>query len=201
VPTTAFTTWSAAGDPGGGSCGRIDGTGERLRRHASDRRVRVLTNESNLGLAAALNKGLEAARAVWVARIDADDEAAPIGWPAGWRGLARAQQRTSSGDGLPSGQGGPQSSRRARTTPGCAAAKTWTYGSAAPTGGFGRQPPCAAGGVGERRLLRPEHDGRRPHRSTPAAVSISSSNVAPVDTYTSSNEAASSRSSWYDAQS
>ena len=42
-----------------------------------DRRVRVLRNDEQLGLAASLNRGLEEARGRFVARLDADDVALP----------------------------------------------------------------------------------------------------------------------------
>jgi len=42
---------------------------------ARDARLRVLTNESNLGIVAALNRGLDACRGQYVARMDADDVA------------------------------------------------------------------------------------------------------------------------------
>ena len=44
---------------------------------AADPRVRVLTNAENLGLTPSLNRGLEAARAPWIARIDEGDGWAP----------------------------------------------------------------------------------------------------------------------------
>ena len=43
----------------------------------TDERVRVLSNEENLGLAASLNKGIEAAHGKYIARHDADDVALP----------------------------------------------------------------------------------------------------------------------------
>ena len=55
-----------------------DGTPEVLARLAAeDPRIRVLTNETNLKLAASLNRGLEMARAPLIARMDADDISAP----------------------------------------------------------------------------------------------------------------------------
>lgn len=49
-----------------------DGTGAILSAQ-SDRRLRVLTNETNLGVAASLLRGVEAAQGKYVARMDADD--------------------------------------------------------------------------------------------------------------------------------
>lgn len=46
-------------------------------RSLSDRRVRVLHNPANVGLARSLNRGLSAARGQYIARMDADDIAAP----------------------------------------------------------------------------------------------------------------------------
>ena len=43
----------------------------------ADTRLRVLRNESQLGLAASLNRGLDEARSRWVARLDADDAMLP----------------------------------------------------------------------------------------------------------------------------
>jgi len=40
---------------------------------ARDKRVRIIKNESNLGLTASLNRGLEAAQSDYVARMDSDD--------------------------------------------------------------------------------------------------------------------------------
>lgn len=42
-----------------------------------DKRIRLIRNEYNLGLTKSLNKGLDAARGEFVARMDADDVAAP----------------------------------------------------------------------------------------------------------------------------
>lgn len=42
-----------------------------------DRRLRVLTNPQNLGLAASLNRGIGVARGSYIARLDADDVCAP----------------------------------------------------------------------------------------------------------------------------
>jgi glycosyltransferase involved in cell wall biosynthesis len=53
-----------------------DGTPEYLAS-VTDRRVRVFRNETQLGLAASLNRGLEEARGSFIARLDADDIAMP----------------------------------------------------------------------------------------------------------------------------
>ncbi|HET9289199.1 MAG TPA: glycosyltransferase [Gaiella sp.] len=58
--------------------GSRDGTPRRLHKVA-DGRLRVVTNPSPLGLAGALNVGLDAAEGAYVARMDADDIALP-GW-------------------------------------------------------------------------------------------------------------------------
>jgi len=58
--------------------GSTDGTTDLLAEFvAADDRVRVLTNERNLGLTASLNVGLRAARASLIARQDADDVSLP----------------------------------------------------------------------------------------------------------------------------
>ena len=56
--------------------GSIDGTGDCSRRF-DDPRLRVVRNDEPLGLAGALNVGLDEARGRYVARIDADDVALP----------------------------------------------------------------------------------------------------------------------------
>ena len=56
--------------------GSVDGTGDVLAAVA-DQRLRVLRNEKPLGLAGALNAGLDVARGTHVARMDADDVALP----------------------------------------------------------------------------------------------------------------------------
>jgi glycosyltransferase involved in cell wall biosynthesis len=56
--------------------GSTDETREWLDR-LSDPRVRVLRNTTNRGLTFSLNRGLDAARGRYVARMDADDVAAP----------------------------------------------------------------------------------------------------------------------------
>ena len=52
--------------------GSVDGTADPLAA-VGDPRVRVVTNAASLGLAGALNVGLDAARGAYVARMDADD--------------------------------------------------------------------------------------------------------------------------------
>lgn len=56
--------------------GSTDGSGEYLDS-IPDPRLRVIRNASNLGLTRSLNIGLDAARGKYVARMDADDVAAP----------------------------------------------------------------------------------------------------------------------------
>jgi len=53
-----------------------DGSAE-LAESISDPRIRVLRNSSQLRIAASLNRGIEAARAEFIARLDADDLARP----------------------------------------------------------------------------------------------------------------------------
>ncbi len=56
--------------------GSTDGSSEVLRDYAArDSRIRVLRNESRRNLPTALNLGLQACQAPWIARIDADDVA------------------------------------------------------------------------------------------------------------------------------
>jgi glycosyltransferase involved in cell wall biosynthesis len=55
-----------------------DGSPELLERLArSDRRIRVITNDQNLGLSGARNRGWRVARARYIAFLDADDVALP----------------------------------------------------------------------------------------------------------------------------
>jgi glycosyltransferase involved in cell wall biosynthesis len=55
-----------------------DGTGAVLERWAAaDGRIRVVRNPENLGHSGGLNRGLELCSGRWIARIDADDVAAP----------------------------------------------------------------------------------------------------------------------------
>lgn len=56
--------------------GSTDGTGEVIRRISHDPRVRVISHQ-NMGLSASLNKGIAAASAPFIARMDADDVSAP----------------------------------------------------------------------------------------------------------------------------
>lgn len=52
-----------------------DTTADVLEYYAKkDNRIRVLTNDKNLGLIGSLNKGLDAARGKYIARIDDDDK-------------------------------------------------------------------------------------------------------------------------------
>ena len=57
--------------------GSTDNTAEILSSF-SDPRIRIITNERNQGLTVSLNRGLKEARGNLVARIDADDRAAPF---------------------------------------------------------------------------------------------------------------------------
>ena len=58
--------------------GSSDSTGDRLAAMARrDPRIRILTNATNLGLAASLNRAIDAARGDLLARMDADDIALP----------------------------------------------------------------------------------------------------------------------------
>jgi glycosyltransferase involved in cell wall biosynthesis len=72
--------------------GSTDSTGE-LVRAVADPRVRVVRNESPLGLAGALNVGLDAASGAYVARMDADDVALPTWLEAT---LARMRERRAA---------------------------------------------------------------------------------------------------------
>jgi hypothetical protein len=56
--------------------GSSDGSREIVERFmGADRRVRLLVNEENQGISGALNRGWRAARAPYIARLDADDVA------------------------------------------------------------------------------------------------------------------------------
>lgn len=50
-----------------------DDTGSALEHYAHDPRLRIISNEHNLGLQRSLNRGIEAARGTYIARIDDDD--------------------------------------------------------------------------------------------------------------------------------
>jgi glycosyltransferase involved in cell wall biosynthesis len=55
-----------------------DRTGDISRAYASrDSRIRLLSNEVNLGLAASLNRGIRESSGVYIARMDADDSSRP----------------------------------------------------------------------------------------------------------------------------
>lgn len=54
--------------------GNYDGSTELAKYYAKlDKRIRVIENDEQLGLAGSLNKGIELARAEYIARIDSDD--------------------------------------------------------------------------------------------------------------------------------
>ena len=53
--------------------GSIDETAEVIDSYRNDRRFRIITNSTNLGLAASLNIGIEASSGKYIARIDDDD--------------------------------------------------------------------------------------------------------------------------------
>jgi hypothetical protein len=55
-----------------------DRTGDICREYASsDSRIRLLSNEVNLGLAASLNRGIRESSGMYIARMDADDASRP----------------------------------------------------------------------------------------------------------------------------
>ena len=55
--------------------GSTDKTAEVLSNYQRmDKRIRVITNETNLGLIASLNKGLDVAKGKYIARMDDDDK-------------------------------------------------------------------------------------------------------------------------------
>jgi len=58
--------------------GSADGSVERALRARPDLRIRVLRQETNLGVAAGHNLGIAAARSPWVAIMDADDWSHPM---------------------------------------------------------------------------------------------------------------------------
>ena len=74
--------------------GSNDGTGRELEVVA-DERLQVVRNDTPLGLAGALNVGLDAARGTYVARMDADDVALP-GWLDAVLGASRASPGSPS---------------------------------------------------------------------------------------------------------
>ena len=53
--------------------GSTDETAEVIDSYRNDRRFRIITNSTNLGLAASLNIGIEASSGKYIARIDDDD--------------------------------------------------------------------------------------------------------------------------------
>jgi glycosyltransferase involved in cell wall biosynthesis len=58
--------------------GSTDRTSEIIKNYAErDNRIRHLVNETNKGLPASLNKGIEAANGEYIARMDADDRSRP----------------------------------------------------------------------------------------------------------------------------
>jgi glycosyltransferase involved in cell wall biosynthesis len=58
--------------------GSSDSTAEILSRYAaSDNRITVLENSGNLGIVSSLNRGLDASRGEYIARMDADDISLP----------------------------------------------------------------------------------------------------------------------------
>ena len=56
--------------------GSTDGTAEIVRSY-SDKRIRFVQNEHNLGIANTLNRGLDLAQGEYIARMDADDISLP----------------------------------------------------------------------------------------------------------------------------
>ena len=78
--------------------GSVDATGE-LAHAVDDPRVRVVRNDAPLGLAGALNVGLDAASGTYVARMDADDVALPR-WLETTLGRLRAGASAVVGSGM-----------------------------------------------------------------------------------------------------
>ena len=78
--------------------GSADATGE-LVRAVADPRVRVVRNDAPLGLAGALNVGLDAAAGTYLARMDADDVALPR-WLETTLGRLRAGGSAVVGSGM-----------------------------------------------------------------------------------------------------
>jgi len=78
--------------------GSVDATGE-LVRSVDDPRVHVLRNDVSLGLAGALNVGLDAAAGTYLARMDADDVALPR-WLEATLGRLRTGRSAVVGSGM-----------------------------------------------------------------------------------------------------
>jgi hypothetical protein len=71
--------------------GSTDGSAAILERHAlEDSRIRLI-HQDNLGLIAALNRGIEEARAPFIARMDGDDVALPDRLEKQWRRMSVEQ--------------------------------------------------------------------------------------------------------------
>lgn len=67
-----------------------DGSAEMVRKYAAeDSRIRAFFNATNAGQTACLNQGLREARAVWVARQDADDLSLPRRLEHQWARIQR----------------------------------------------------------------------------------------------------------------
>jgi len=56
--------------------GSTDGTGQIIKGY-KDRRIRIINSQANLGLPAALNRGISSANGAYIARVDADDPCFP----------------------------------------------------------------------------------------------------------------------------
>jgi hypothetical protein len=75
--------------------GSTDGTREEIAAWAQrDSRIIALPNKTNLGLSNSLNRGVPAARAPWIARMDADDISKPERFA---RQLAVAEKNANAG--------------------------------------------------------------------------------------------------------
>lgn len=58
--------------------GSTDNTGKILAKYAKkDKRIKIITNNSNIRMAASLNKALDIAKGFYIARMDADDISLP----------------------------------------------------------------------------------------------------------------------------
>jgi glycosyltransferase involved in cell wall biosynthesis len=68
--------------------GSSDRTPDVIAAYA-DPRIRYIRNEENLGIAPSLNRGIDSARAPWIARMDADDVALPFRLERQLRAVAR----------------------------------------------------------------------------------------------------------------